>query len=136
MSYIYRHREQLLRNARSLNHRGGKELFGVVIKSGYNLKTVTVQADFRKYVTKYKLHQRCSAKLQVHDPYQMGRVGDRVFIRACPKISTTKNYILRNFFIMSPRMNFSVDKFLIFEQEALVYNQKLQEEDIIEFKSI
>lgn len=136
MSYVFRHREQLLKSAGSLNHRGGKELFGIVIKSGYNLKTITVRADFRKYIPKYKMHQRCSAKLQVHDPYQMGRVGDRVFIKTCHKIANTKNYFLKNFFIMSPRMNFSIDKMLVFEQEAIAYNQKLQEEDIIEFKNI
>ena len=135
MSYIFRHRDQLLKSLRSLSSRGGKELFGTVVKSGYNHKTITVKCYFRKYVSKYKIHQGCSSKYQVHDPHHLGRVGDKVFIRACHKISNTKHYFLRNFFIMSPRMNFSINKFLVYEQEALAYNQNLQNGDLIEFRS-
>ena len=116
---------------KSLCSRGGKELYGNVIKSGYNNKTVTVKVDFTRYIKKYKFYQKRSSKFHVHDPFDMCRVGDRIYIKQCKRISPIKNYYVRNFFWMSPRMNFVISKFLPYEKEALVYNQKLQQNNIL-----
>lgn len=136
MSYIYRHKEQLKRSINSVHHIGGKEYFATVIKSGFKNKTVTAKVYFRLYISKFKRWQTRTAKLQVHDPFNICRVGDKVHIRSCDKLSATKYYYARNFFIMSPRMNFVVSKFLHYEKEALVYNDDLVKSNILSFKSI
>ncbi len=131
MSYIFRHRDRYIDSIKSLCARGGKEFYGTVVKSGYNQKTVTVKVEFTRLVRKYKIIQRRYSKFHVHDPYDMCRVGDKVYIKQCMSISPIKHYFVRNFFWMSPRMNFVINKFLPFEKEALVYNENIQKNNIL-----
>ncbi len=135
MSYIFRHRDKSIENVRSLCARGGKELYATVIKSGFNTKTVTVKVDFFRWISKYKLLQRRSSKFHIHDPYDMCRVGDKIYIKKCKKISPIKYYYVRNFFWMSPRINFVVGKMMPFEKEALIFNEKLQKNKLLSFKA-
>ena len=135
MSYIFQHEQIKRRTIKSLNARGWKELFGSVIKSWYNAKTVTVKIDFYNYNRRYNILGRASSKFHVHDPYEMCRVGDRVCIKACGKISPIKHYYLRNFFYMTPRVNFSISKFLQYEKEAIAYNQNLQKKEVLKLSS-
>lgn len=72
--------------------------------------------------------------MHAHDPEEMCRLGDKVIIRSCNKVSQIKNYYVRDILYMIPRYNFAMSKFLKYEKRALAYNQDLQENHIIRFK--
>lgn len=131
MSYIFRLREAQISAIRALNAKGGKEFYATVVKSGYNEKTVTCKVDFYAKVPKYKIVFRRTSKFHVHDPLDMCRVGDKVYIHSCSKVSSIKHYYVRNFFRMSPRINFVISNYLPFEKDAIAYNLKLQQNSLL-----
>jgi small subunit ribosomal protein S17 len=81
----------------------GRELFGTVIKSGVNQKTVTVQVDRFFFVPKLNKTFTRPGRFQAHDEEEFCRVGDKVVIRACRPLSKTKRYYVRNVVKMFPR---------------------------------
>jgi small subunit ribosomal protein S17 len=105
---------------------GGREKYGTVIKSGFMKKTVTVMVDQMIYNTKYKVYTRRSTKFQVHDQDEICRTGDKVIIKVCHPLSKLKHYYIRNLIWMTPRHNFTVDKFLNFEKRAMLYNTSIR----------
>ncbi len=105
---------------------GGREKYGTVIKSGFMKRTVTVMVDQMTWNKRYKLYERSSNKFQVHDQDEICKTGDKVVIKGCQPISTSKHYYIRNIVWMIPRHNFTVDKFLNFEKRALVYNSNIR----------
>uniref|UniRef100_A0A7S3I9J5 30S ribosomal protein S17, chloroplastic n=1 Tax=Fabrea salina TaxID=342563 RepID=A0A7S3I9J5_9CILI len=83
--------------------KSGGELYGTVIRTGTNAKTVTVQVERFFYNQKYKRNFSRPNRFQVHDEEEFCRVGDKVVIRACRPLSKTKRYYVRNLIYMTPR---------------------------------
>ena len=70
----------------------GARLVGRVV-SDKNKKTVVVERDVIKKVSKYKRMARGLSRIQAHNPDEIGaKVGDRVRIGETRKISKTKSW--------------------------------------------
>ena len=70
----------------------GARLVGRVV-SDKNKKTVVVERDVIKKVSKYKRMARGRSRIQAHNPDEIGaKVGDRVRIGETRKISKTKSW--------------------------------------------
>lgn len=131
MSYIYRHDHALFKTIQSLNGRGGKELFGQVMKVGYNKKTATIKVAFWKYVKRLKYFQQRTSHIHAHDPYEMCRLGDKVCIKQCTKISSLKHHYVRNFFEMTNRISFNINDMLQYEKQAILDNEELRKKSTV-----
>lgn len=81
----------------------GLELFGTVIQSGVNRKTVTVKVDRFYHHEKLKKLITHPKKFQVHDEEEYCKVGDKVVIRQCRPISKLKHYYVRNVVLPTAR---------------------------------
>lgn len=76
---------------RPLSVRGAR-LVGKVV-SDKNKKTVVVERDMIKKITKYKRMARGRSRIQAHNPDEIGaKVGDIVRIGETRKISKTKSW--------------------------------------------
>jgi small subunit ribosomal protein S17 len=72
----------------------GARLVGRVV-SDKNKKTVVVERDVTKKVSKYKRMARGRSRIQAHNPDEIGaKVGDMVKIGETRKISKTKSWIV------------------------------------------
>ena len=72
----------------------GARLVGRVV-SDKNKKTVVVERDVTKKVSKYKRMARGRSRIQAHNPDEIdAKVGDRVRIGETRKISKTKSWIV------------------------------------------
>ena len=72
----------------------GARLVGKVV-SDKNKKTVVVERDVTKKVSKYKRRARGRSRIQAHNPDEIGaKVGDMVRIGETRKISKTKSWIV------------------------------------------
>ena len=72
----------------------GARLVGKVV-SDKSKKTVVVERDVIKKVSKYKRMARGRSRIQAHNPDEIGaKVGDRVRIGETRKISKTKSWIV------------------------------------------
>ncbi len=70
----------------------GARLVGTVV-SDKNKKTVVVERDMIKKVTKYKRMARGRSRVQAHNPDEIGaKVGDTVRLGETRKISKTKSW--------------------------------------------
>ena len=70
----------------------GARLVGKVV-SDKNKKTVVVERDVIKKVSKYKRRARGRSRIQAHNPDEIGaKVGDMVRIGETRKISKTKSW--------------------------------------------
>ena len=70
----------------------GARIVGKVV-SDKNKKTVVVERDVTKKVTKYKRMARGRSRIQAHNPDEIGaKVGDIVKIGETRKISKTKSW--------------------------------------------
>lgn len=81
----------------------GRELYGTVIKSGVNQKTVTVRVNRFYYVPKYHKTYSRHGDFQVHDEDEFCALGDKVIIKACRPMSKSKRYYVRNIVLMASR---------------------------------
>ncbi|CAG9329278.1 unnamed protein product [Blepharisma stoltei] len=81
----------------------GRELYGTVVKSGVNKKTVTVRVNRFFFVKKYNKTYSWARSFQVHDEEEYCVLGDKVIIRSCRPMSKTKRYYVRNIVVMMPR---------------------------------
>lgn len=105
----------------------GLERYGTVVKSGLNKKTCTVRSD--SYFMKPKFHKKFikSTNFHCHDEDMECRVGDKVIIRRCEKLSKIKNYYVKRFVWMAPRIAISYQNLQAYEKKAIMYNDKLRE---------
>lgn len=78
---------------RPLSIRGARIVGRVV--SDKNKKTVVVERDVTKKITKYKRLARSRSRIQAHNPDEIGaKVGDIVKIGETRKISKTKSWVV------------------------------------------
>ena len=131
MSYIFRYEKARMQAIKNLNVKNGFECFGMVVRTGYNLKTTTVRVLNYKYSNRYKLWVAMHKNIHVHDPFEMSRLGDKVYIRFCGKISTTKSYFIKSYFNMAPRISTSIQELMPYEKQALVENEELRNNSFI-----
>jgi len=72
----------------------GRILEGVVV-SDKMMKTVTVKIERLHYVPKYERYERRTSKIHAHNPPCINaRVGDRVRIGECRRLSKTKSFVV------------------------------------------
>jgi len=72
----------------------GRVLDGVVVSDKMR-KTVTVQLERMHYVPKYERYVRRTSKIHAHNPPCISaKVGDRVRIMECRKLSRTKSFVV------------------------------------------
>ncbi|MEM4221940.1 MAG: 30S ribosomal protein S17 [archaeon] len=72
----------------------GQILEGVVV-SNKPKKTVIIERDYLLYVPKYERYERRKSKIPAHCPECMDiKVGDKVRIGECRKISKTKAFVV------------------------------------------
>lgn len=72
----------------------GRVLEGVVVSDRMN-KTVTVKLERMHYLPKYERYERRTSKLHAHNPPCISaKVGDRVKIMECRKLSRTKSFVV------------------------------------------
>ncbi|MEM3412170.1 MAG: 30S ribosomal protein S17 [archaeon] len=72
----------------------GQILEGVVV-SNKPKKTVIVERDYLLYVPKYERYERRKSKISAHCPECVDiKVGDKVRIGECRKISKTKAFVV------------------------------------------
>ncbi|RLG21896.1 30S ribosomal protein S17 [Candidatus Micrarchaeota archaeon] len=72
----------------------GASIEGVVV-SDKAKNTVTVEREYLQYIPKYERYERRKTKVHAHKPACMKvKVGDRVIIRECRKISKTKSFVV------------------------------------------
>lgn len=70
-------------------------LFEGVVISDASTNTVTVENTNIKKIKKYNRYMKTRTKLHAHNPPCIGaKVGDRVRISECRKLSKTKNYVV------------------------------------------
>jgi small subunit ribosomal protein S17 len=78
---------------RPLSIRGARIVGRVV--SDKNKKTVVVERDVTKKITKYKRLARSRSRIQAHNPDEIGaKTGDIVKIGETRKISKTKSWVV------------------------------------------
>jgi small subunit ribosomal protein S17 len=72
----------------------GRVLEGIVVSDRMQ-KTVTVAIERFHYVPKYERYERRTSKLHAHNPPCIGaRVGDKVKIAECRRLSKTKAFVV------------------------------------------
>lgn len=72
----------------------GKLLEGIVV-STRALKTAIVEREYFHYVPKYERYERRRSRIPTHNPPCIGaKVGDRVKIAECRRISKTKAFVI------------------------------------------
>ncbi|MEM2874930.1 MAG: 30S ribosomal protein S17 [Candidatus Hadarchaeales archaeon] len=72
----------------------GRALEGVVVSDRMG-KTVTVQLERMHYVPKYERYERRTSKIHAHNPPCISaKIGDRVKIMECRKLSRTKSFVV------------------------------------------
>jgi small subunit ribosomal protein S17 len=74
----------------------GRDMLGVVVKSGKMDKTVTVKCRWQVWNKKYGVYYRRTGKYLVHDEENFTRAGDIVVIKSCRKVSDRKAFYVRN----------------------------------------
>jgi small subunit ribosomal protein S17 len=70
-----------------------RSFIGVVVKAAM-AKTLVVQVDRKKEITKYQKSYTVSRKYHVHDEKGVGRVGQVVKFAECRPLSKTKRWRL------------------------------------------
>lgn len=72
----------------------GKEFVGVVISDKAN-KTVTVEWERRRLITKYERYEKRYSRVYAHNPITINaRMGDTVRIKETRPLSKTKNFVV------------------------------------------
>lgn len=84
---------------------GGNEIKGVVVKQGLNKKTITVRAWWKTFNHTFNIYKKRSNHYQAHDADNFCRIGDIVVIKACNKLSPTKDYYVRNILSQAARFD-------------------------------
>jgi small subunit ribosomal protein S17 len=58
-------------------------------------RTVVVQREYLKYVSKYERHEKRKSKLHAHNPDCIAaKIGDRVRLAECRPLSKTKTFVV------------------------------------------
>ena len=104
---------------------GGKEMYGTVIRHGRMNKTVTVRINSYHWNYKVGFWLTKGKNFHCHDEENYCRTGDKVVIRACRKMSTSKNFYVRNIMLATGRQNFYTQDMTAYEKNALSYNKNL-----------
>lgn len=77
----------------SLSVRG--RVFEGLVSSDKMARTVTVELERMHLVSKYERYERRTSKIHAHNPPCIGaKVGDRVKIMECRRISRTKSFVV------------------------------------------
>ena len=72
----------------------GREFVGTVINAKMQ-KTVTVEWPRQVYIPKYERYMTKRTRVKAHNPDSVGaKLGDRVLIRECRKLSKTKSHVV------------------------------------------
>ncbi len=72
----------------------GRTLQGIVV-SDRMMKTVTVEIERLKSIPKYERYERRTSKIHAHNPPCINaKVGDRVEIGECRRLSKTKSFVV------------------------------------------
>ena len=72
----------------------GRQFTGMV-KSAKSQKTAVVEWPRLMYVPKFQRYEKRKTKIHVHNPQCVdAKVGDKVIIVECRKISKTKNFVI------------------------------------------
>ena len=66
-----------------------------IVTSDKMSRTVTVKLEYVRKVPKYERYERRTSKLHAHNPPCINaRVGDRVKIMECRRLSKTKSFVV------------------------------------------
>ncbi|MEM2925257.1 MAG: 30S ribosomal protein S17 [Methanocellales archaeon] len=72
----------------------GQVLEGIVVSDKMN-KTVVVQREYLKYISKYERYERRRSKIHAHNPPCINaKIGDLVKIAECRPLSKTKAFVV------------------------------------------
>jgi small subunit ribosomal protein S17 len=72
----------------------GQILEGIVVSDKMD-KTVVVQQEYLKYISKYERYERRRSKIHAHNPPCINaRIGDFVKIAECRPLSKTKAFVV------------------------------------------
>ena len=72
----------------------GQVLEGRVVSDKMD-KTVIVEREYLKYIPKYQQYERRRSRIPAHNPECISaKVGDKVLIMECRKISKTKSFVV------------------------------------------
>ncbi|MDI6819374.1 MAG: 30S ribosomal protein S17 [Candidatus Hodarchaeaceae archaeon] len=70
-------------------------IFEGTVTSDKTSKTVTVELEYMRKVAKYERYERRTSKLHVHSPPCINaRVGDKVRVMECRRLSKTKSFVV------------------------------------------
>jgi small subunit ribosomal protein S17 len=108
----------------------GREILGVVVKSGKSDKTVTVKCRWQVWNRKYGVYYRRTGKYLVHDEENFTRAGDIVVIKMCRKVSERKAFYIRNVVKQAGRYDYWENMIKHREQEI----KKLMDENLEQLK--
>ena len=126
MSYIHRFDKVRINAMRNVNIRDAKEMLAIVVKAGYNPKTATCKIPHSMYCFRYKTFKPRTTIIHAHDPFDICKLGDKVSVTRCNKMSSSKAYYIKKIFEMAPRMNVSIKHYTHYEKQALLQNEKLR----------
>ena len=66
-----------------------------IVKTAKAKHTATIEKPYLKFVPKYERYERRKTRISVHVPGCMEiKVGDRVLVKECRKLSKTKNFVI------------------------------------------
>jgi ribosomal protein S17 len=102
--------------------KNGLELYGVVIQSGVNPKTVTVKCNFATPYPLLKKFKGTTRFYQVHDESEDVREGDKVIVRPCLAITKTKHLYVERIVKRRPMVD-AIEGPSRWELEAMEYNK-------------
>ena len=105
---------------------GGRELYGTVVRQGRMQKTATVRISSYHWNFKVGFWLTRTKNFHCHDEEDYCRVGDKVVIQQCRKMSRIKSYMVRNIILPAPRQNFYTKDMSKYEVDAIAYNTKLR----------
>lgn len=72
----------------------GRVLEGIVV-SDRMMKTITVQIERFHFIPKYERYERRTSKIHAHNPPCINaKVGDKVKIMECRRLSKTKSFVV------------------------------------------
>lgn len=70
-------------------------IFEGIVTSDKTSKTVTVELEYMRKVAKYERYERRTSKLHAHSPPCINaRVGDKVRVMECRRLSKTKSFVV------------------------------------------
>ena len=97
-----------------------------MVRQGRMNKTVTVKVNSYHWSYKIGFWVTKSKNFHCHDGENYCRVGDKVIIKSCRKLTPLKYYFVRNIVLATGRQNLVTKDMSKYEKEAMDYNRRLR----------